>query len=307
MIRFGSACLNLTMGRQGGFRHMIKRTWEREGISWASRLAVENTENLCKIIEWNNRNGIGLYRMTSDLLPWASEYEIDTLPDWRTIRANLEMAGKIAKRGGQRLTFHPGQFNCLTSPREKVVLNCIRDLRIHGEIMDAMGLPQTREAKINIHMGGSFGDKASAIDRWCQNYEFLPQSVKARITLENDDKGALFNVEDLLVVHQRLGVPIVFDVHHFEVARNNGDMKYEEAFELSLLTWPNGIRPVFHLSNSAKNTEGKAVAPSAHSDYIHSPMNHLNADIDVVIEAKAKELAVFDYIKKFGNNQQLAA
>jgi len=299
MIRFGYACLNLTLGRQGGFRHMIKRTWEREGISWASRLGVENTENLCKIIDWNNRNGIKLYRMSSEILPWASEYELESLPDWRTIRSNLERAAAIAKRGGQRLTFHPGQFNCLTSPREKVVLNCIRDLRIHGEIMDVMGLPRSRESKINIHMGGSFGDKASAIDRWCKNWDLLPTCVSERITLENDDKGSLYSVNDLAVVHQRLGVPIVFDSHHFEVANNHGDTSYEEAFRLAVSTWPSGIRPVFHLSNSARNTEGKSVAPSAHSDYIHGPYRHLNADIDVVIEAKAKELAVMDYIKKF--------
>ena len=165
--------------------------------------------------------------------------------------------------------------------------------------MDAMGLPRSRESKINIHMGGSFGDKASAIDRWCKNWDLLPESVKARITLENDDKGSLYSVNDLAIVHQRLGVPIVFDSHHFEVANNHGDTSYEEAFRLAMSTWPNGIRPVFHLSNSARNTEGKSVAPSAHSDYIHSPYRHLNADIDVVIEAKAKELAVMDYIKKF--------
>lgn len=299
-IRFGYACLNITLGRRGGFRSMIKRTWQKEGLPWASRLGVENTETLCGIIEWNNRNGIRVYRMTSDLLPWASEYELESLPDWRTIRSNLERASRIANEGGQRLSFHPGQFNCLTSPREHVVQNCVRDLRIHGDIMDTMGLPRTPGAKINIHLGGSFGDKPVAIDRWCKNFELLPESVKSRLTLENDDKAKCFSVVDLHKIWERLGVPTVFDSHHYEVGAKD-DLSYEDSINLAALTWPAGVRPVCHLSNSAKIFEGKPVAMTAHSDYIHKPFNDCGLELDVVIEAKAKELAVFDYISRFGD------
>ncbi len=299
-IRFGYACLNVTLGRQGGFRSMIKRTWEKEGLPRASRLAVENTEILCGIIEWNNRNGISVYRMTSDLIPWASEYELEQLPDWRTIRSNLERAGDIAALGGQRLSFHPGQFNSLTSPRDHVVKNCVRDLRIHGEIMDAMRLPRTREAKINIHLGGAFGEKDAAMDRWCKNYELLPDSVKERITLENDDRSSLYSVKDLHWIWQRTGTPTVFDSHHYEVGAKDS-LSYKESIMLASETWPKGIRQVCHLSNSAQIFENKPVAITAHSEYIHAPFNDCGLDVDVVIEAKAKELAVFDYVRKFGD------
>jgi len=299
-VRFGYACLNVTLGRQGGFRSMIKRTWQKEGLPWASRLGVENTEILCGIIDWNNKNGIKVYRMTSDLLPWASEYEIESLPDWKTIRSNLERAAKIAQDGGQRLSFHPGQFNALTSPREQVVQNCVKDLRIHSEIMDAMGLPRNPGAKINIHLGGSFGEKEVSMDRWCKNFELLPESVKSRLTVENDDKAKCFSVIDLHKVWERTGVPTVFDSHHYEVGAKDS-LTYEESIALASETWPSEIRQVCHLSNSAKIFEGKPVAVTAHSDYIHKPFNDCGLDVDVVIEAKAKELAVFDYIRKFGD------
>jgi UV DNA damage endonuclease len=300
-IQFGYACLNVTLGpKQGGFRSMIRKTFQSKGLEHASSLTHENVETLCGIIQWNNQHGIKVYRMTSGLAPWASEYELDQLPDWHDIRAGLERAGKLARDGGQRLSFHPGQFNCLTSPREHVVLNCIRDLRIHGEIMDAMGMPNTPAAKINIHLGGAFGQKEESMDRWCRNFERVPDSVKRRLTVENDDKANCYSVVDLHKIHQRTGVPTVFDAHHFEIGAKD-DLSYEDSIKLAASTWPTGIRQVCHLSNSAKIFENKPVAITAHSDYIHKPFNDCGLDLDVIIEAKAKELAVLDYIRKFGD------
>lgn len=292
--RFGYACLNVTLGRRGGFRGMIKRTWLKEGLPHASRLALENSEILCGIIDWNNRHGIQVYRMTSSLVPWASEYELEELPDWSKIQANYQRAAALAAIGGQRLSFHPGQFNCLTSPREHVVKNCVRDLRIHGDVMDAMGLPRSHWAKINIHMGGSFGEKEAAMDRWCKNFELLPDSVKSRLTLENDDKGSLYSVKDLNKVSQRLGVPTVFDFHHQKFC--DGGMSEEDALHLAASTWPKDIRPCTHYSESASTREGRAAIPQAHSSFVDGPVNSHGLEIDCVVEAKAKELAVFQLI-----------
>jgi UV DNA damage endonuclease len=289
-IQFGYACLNLTLGNRGGFRHMIKRTWQTKGIQHASRLGVENTEILCGIVEWNNRNGIPVYRMTSDLFPWASEYELTDMPDWPTIRANLELAAATAIAGGQRLSFHPAQFNSLTSQRDSVIENCLRDLRIHGEIMDVMGLPRDHRNKINIHMGGVFGDKDSAMDRWCKNFERIPLSVRDRLTLENDDKANCYSVVDLHKVWQRTGTPVVFDYHHHKFC--DGGLSERDALHLAASTWPVGIRPVTHYSESASKREGKDCVDTAHSDYVDGPVNDWGLDIDCVVEAKAKELAV---------------
>lgn len=290
-VRFGYACLNVTLGKRGGFRSMIKRTWEEKGLPHASRLIVENLETLCGIIEWNNQNGIKLYRMSSDMAPWASEYEFEQLPDWHLIRGLFEKAGQIAASGGQRITFHPGQFNCLTSPRDHVVQNCIRDLRIHGEIMDMMNLPRSQESKINIHLGGAFGEKEAAMDRWCKNFELVPENVRCRLTVENDDKANCYNTSDLYQVWQRTGVPTVYDFHHAKFCRSPG-MTERDELRLAASTWPEGIRPVTHYSESASVREGREVAATAHSNFVDGPVNDWGLDIDCVVEAKAKELAV---------------
>ena len=293
--RFGYACLNMTLGpKRGGFRSMIKRTFAEKGLQHASRLTLENVETLCGIIQWNNTNGIQVYRMTSDLAPWASEYEFEQLPDWPAIRAGFEQAGKLAAAGDQRLSFHPGQFNCLTSPREHVVANCVRDLRIHGEIADAIGLPDTTAAKINIHLGGAFGQKEESMDRWCRNFERVPENVKRRLTVENDDKANCYSVVDLHKVHQRTGVSVVFDYHHHKFC--DGGLSERAALHLAASTWPAGIRPCTHYSESARDREGRAVAATAHSNFVDGPVDPHGLEIDCVVEAKAKELAVIQLI-----------
>lgn len=293
-IRFGYACLNTTLGKDGGFRSMIKRTWEEKGLPHASALGVDNSETLCKIIEWNNRFGIKVYRMSSSMFPWASEYRLEDLPEWNRIRDNLERAAKIAAKGDQRLSFHPGQFNCLTSQNEKVVSNCLRDLRIHGDIMDVMGLPRNHWAKINIHMGGSFGDKERSIDQWCRNFERIPESVRSRLTLENDDKASCFSVLDLKRVSDRTGCPIVFDFHHHRFC--SGGITEEEALKIAASTWSPGIRPCTHYSESATR-EGKKVNPTAHSDLVYDKIEDYGLEFDCVIEAKMKEIAVVKQIR----------
>ena len=166
--QFGYACLNMTLQSQKPkvfcSRSMIKRTFAAKGIEYASQLALENTSDLIQYVNWNNNHGVKVFRVTSCLFPWASEYRLEDLPDFEAIKINLQTAGKMARDAGQRLSMHPGQFNVLTSEKEHVVQNCITDLRIHGEIFDIMGMPRTPGAKINIHIGGAYGDRVAATD-----------------------------------------------------------------------------------------------------------------------------------------------
>jgi UV DNA damage endonuclease len=180
-----------------------------------------------------------------------------------------------------------------------VVLNCIKDLSIHGEQMDMLGMPRDHNAKINIHIGAAYGDREAALDTWCRNFERLPESVRSRLTVENDDRKNLYSTKMLYEsVYKRLGVPIVFDSHHFQCGPQ--DSSYEEAFLMAYETWPNGIRPVCHHSNSKKLHEDPTCRnPAAHSDYYYEPFDSCGKSVDVAMEAKAKELAVFDYLQKF--------
>jgi len=302
-VRLGYACINMTLqkrkpGKVFCSRGMIKRTFLQKGIPYASQLALLNSLDLIKIIAWNNEQGIKVFRMTSCLFPWMSEYELEDLPDFESIKSNLEYAGKLARDHGQRLSFHPGHFNILTSPKERVVNNSIIDLRRHGQIMDIMGMKRNHWSKINIHLGASYGDRPSAIDRWCKNFELLPDSVTSRLTVENDDRGNLYSTKMLYdSVYKRLGVPIVFDSHHFTCGPE--DSTYEESISMAVESWPTGITPQCHHSNSRKNYENESVAKSAHSDWYYEPFKSFGHTVDVVLESKMKEKALFKYMKDF--------
>ena len=302
MTNLGYACINMTLRKDKitTNRSMIKRTFLKEGIRRSSDLALQNTRDLIEIIKWNHKNGFKLFRMTSDLIPWASEFSLSSMPDYRKISILLNGAGNLAAKYGQRITSHPGPFNVLVSPNERVVNNTIRDLSIHGEIFDLMGLSRTPYNKINIHCNGVYGDKQSAMDRFCKNFERLSESVQTRLTVENDDKASMYSVKDLMYIHERIGIPIVFDYHHHRFC--TGDLTEQEALELAMSTWGD-IKPVVHYSES-KTLEDETAKPQAHSDYIYSKIDTYGHDLDIVVEAKAKELTVLNYLSNFSKHKR---
>jgi UV DNA damage endonuclease len=301
--RFGYACINETLRTRRNAnerittnRKMIKRTWEEKGLAYASKLALQNVQDLLTIIRWNNDHGVQVFRITSDLIPWSTEYELEDLPDWDDILKTLFAAGATAKMGGQRLSFHPGQFNVLASPNPEVVRKTIRELRTHGELMDAMNQPRTRAAKINLHVGGAYGEHEAALARFCEAFADLPDSVATRLTVENDDRASLYSVKMLYEgVYKRVGVPIVFDSHHFELGPRDQD--YSEALGMAVSTWGD-VRPCCHHSNSRQREDERAVA-KAHSRWLYTPFDDCGHDVDVILECKGKDQALARYLREF--------
>ena len=301
-MNLGYACINMTLSSQKPKvttnRSMIKRTFQERGVEYASELTLQNVRDLFHIIKWNNDNGIKLFRLSSEMFPWASEYEIESMPHYLRIKTLLEGCGHYAKQNGIRITSHPGPFNVLVSPNERVVENTITDLEIHGKIFDLLGLEKSHYNKINIHCNGVYGDKKSAMDRFCKNFERLSDSVKSRLTVENDDKASMYSVKDLMYLHERIGIPIVFDYHHHKFC--TGDLSEQEALELAISTWPKNIKPIVHYSESkALHEENEKLKPQAHSDYINKLPELYGNNVDVMVEAKAKELSILPHMGKF--------
>ena len=298
MNRMGYACINMQLSSQKPKiytgRSMIKRTFLSKGIDYASQLGLDNCKDLYKILEWNHENGFNFFRITSNLFPWSSEYKLSDMPDYDEICDILSKAGRYAIDNDIRITSHPGPFNVLTSPHEHVVENCINDLSIHGEVFDLMGLSRTPYNKINIHIGGAYGDKVSAMERFCENFHRLPDSVKTRLTVENDDKATMYSVTDLYEgVYCKIGIPIVFDYHHHRFC--TGGLTEEDALEVAISTW-NNITPVVHYSESRNiEQEDDKIRPQAHSDYVYDYIDTYDNRVDIMVEAKAKELAVLKY------------
>lgn len=298
-MRIGYACLNLTLSEAKikVNRSMVKRTFLTQGISYASELALKNVMDLEALVNWNIANDFLLYRMSSDMFPWMSEYELDQLPDYGDIQEILSRVGKKVNEHNLRLTFHPGPFNVLASPNEDVLRKTSKELRQHGEIMDLLCLPRTHFAKINIHIGGAYGDKVSAIKRFVNNFNFLPVTAKQRLTIENDDRASMFSVKDLMEVHHASEIPIVFDYLHHQFC--TGGWTEEEAMLAALSTWPKSILPIVHYSSSKKMYEDPVAREAAHADYVYENINFYGRDVDVVLEAKAKEKAIIQYLKDF--------
>ena len=296
-MNLGYAGINMSLGKKVGTnRTMVKRTFEAKGLDYVSELALLNAKDIIKILEWNRLNGIKLFRLSSALIPWGDHIDLTQLKDYKEIKSELKKAGDFAKYWGIRITSHPGPFVVLTSPKEEVVKNAIADLELHAKVFDMMGLSKTPYNKINIHCNGVYGDKISAMDRFCKNFKRLSKSVQSRLTVENDDKASMYSVCDLMYIHERIKIPIVFDYHHYQFCK--GVLSEDEALELAVSTWPAGIKPIVHYSESKALHENDAkIKPQAHSDYIKELPNTYGIDVDIMVEAKAKELAILPFIK----------
>ena len=308
-MKLGYACINMQLsyptkyGKPKGTkpittgRSMIKRTFESKGVDYASEITLANSKDLNSIMTWNVLNNHKFYRMTSGLAPWKTEYEWNDLKDIKEIKTWLHSAGTMANTHGVRITSHPGPFNVLVSPNENVVQNTFQDLTMHGDVFDMMGLSRTPYNKLNIHCNGVYGDKESALDRFCKNFERLPESVQSRLTVENDDKESMYSVKELYDgIHKRIGIPIVFDYHHHRFC--TGGLSEQEALELAISTWPDDIVPVVHYSESrAEEQLDESIKPQAHSDLIKQLPNTYGNDVDIMVEAKHKELAIEGFLK----------
>ena len=162
-----------------------------------------------------------------------------------------------------------------------------------------MGLSRTPYNKINIQIGGVYGDKVSAMERFCTNFQRLPNSVKSRLTVENDDKATMYSVQDLYDgVYKVIGIPIVFDYHHHRFC--DGGLSEQQALELAMSTWGDVV-PVVHYTESRNiEQEDDKIRPQAHSDYVYDYIDTYDNRVDIMVEAKAKELAVLKYKEVHG-------
>ena len=294
-MRLGYCCINLSLKEYGVStnRGMVRKTFNERGLAYVSTLVQQNLTDLIIILNWNVTRNIQVYRMSSDLFPWMSEYRLEDLPEFDKIQALAKKVGLLVETNNLRLSFHPGQFDVLASPNPEVVSKTIYDLDQHARIMDLMELPQDHRAAINIHIGGSYGDKHSALQRFCENFKLLAPSTQARLVVENDDKASQFGVMDLFNgVYQVVGCPITFDHFHHRFCTN--DISAEQAALLAASTWGD-ITPLQHFSSSKALYEDASVINRSHADYVYDTIPDYGFEADVEIEAKAKDLAFLRY------------
>lgn len=297
-MRIGYACLNQTLAEKKVTvnRGMIRKTFDAKGLGYTSDLILKNLEDLLVIIRWNQDHGINFYRMSSNMFPWMSEYELEELPAFSAIKSLLEEAGQLAQKFDHRLSFHPGPFNVLASTKAGVVKNTLKELNQHAAIMDLMKLSKSPFNKINIHIGTTLqGDKKGAMNAFCRNFALLKPSTKSRLTVENDDKPNMYTIADLWEgVHQKTGIPLVFDYHHHLC--HPGTQTQEEALLLACQTWPESITPVVHYSEPKAMDDRMLFR--AHADFVDRKIPTYGQAVDIMIEAKQKECALLRYLER---------
>jgi UV DNA damage endonuclease len=298
MNKFGYCCINMTLADKkiSTNRGMVKRTFLEKGIKYASELSLLNVRDLKKIIEWNLDNNILMYRMSSDIFPWCSEYEFKDLPDYSEISKILLECGDLSVKNGLRLTFHPSPYCVIASERVEVVEKSIKELRQHAEIMDLMGLDQSHYYPINIHINTTKPTKEEAANRFCESFCLLPDNVKKRLVVEVDDKRSQFHAVDLYnMVHSKIGIPVTFDYLHNEC--NPSELNEEEALKLCLSTWSESIPAITHYSDSKKLFEDASAKEVAHSDWIWRGPETYGLNFDIEFEVKMKEKALLSYLE----------
>lgn len=311
-IQLGFACINTELREKDIFcsRTTRLKTIQDKGIGFVKDLITKNLRDLKIHVEWNYQHGIRFMRLSSEMMPHFSNPRIERYSFDFALNELVEI-GRLARLYKQRLTFHPGQYNVLSTKDEKVFENTRNDLKWHADILDAMGMDQN--SVMVIHGGGLYGDKKSAVERFIENFHRLDENIKRRLVLENCEK--CYNIEDMLYLSDKTGAPVVFDTHHYNCYLTNKgkvcdfDTKRElkearEYIPLILETWKRrNIKPKFHISEQRPSSR-----IGSHSDYVQVIPGYLleipdkyGVDIDIMIEAKMKEKSVFKLYQLYPN------
>jgi len=297
MIRIGLCCVfkqqPITFKRKTA--KYLSRFSREEQLGQLSGVCLHNARSLLAALAFAAANTIGSFRINSQILPLKTHsecgYDITDLPDHQRIVDTFRQCGAFCRQHHIRTTFHPDQFILLSSPDPGIVERSVMDLEYQAEVSEWVNADV-----INIHGGGAYGDKPSALKRLAARINLLPTPVRSRLTLENDDRT--YTPDDLLPVCRDTGIPLVYDVHHHRC--NPDGAGIEQTTRAVIKTWNRD--PLFHLSSPLNGWQSKNTGP--HHDYIDPadfPKYWLklgkDTDFTVEIEAKAKELAIAKLIK----------
>jgi UV DNA damage endonuclease len=290
MLRLGLCCLfkQSPIRFRSATATFVKQQDRPLQLERLSQICLDNARSLVAAVEEVHRLGIGAFRVSSPLLPLFTHpevgYRLEELPQGEKIVETLSAVKALKEAYRLRLSFHPDQFTLLSSPRTEVTAASLKELEYQAMLAGLIGADI-----INIHGGGVYGDKKSALMRLVAQISTLSEPIRSRLSLENDDRS--YTVKDLLPVCEKLSIPLVYDVHHHRC--NPDGLTVSEAMESCLQSWRRiDQEPCFHLSSPKNGWHGK---PKPHADYIDRadfPDEWVGLDVTIDIEAKAKELAV---------------
>ncbi|MGL5380887.1 UV DNA damage repair endonuclease UvsE [Clostridium sp.] len=287
-MKIGYACTPLLVPYKTTRKFLIKAYSDDLMINYTKL----NLEDLMNILIYNYNNGIDLFRISSDIIPFGSHY-INTFPWWDHFKDELIQIGDFIKNNGLRVSMHPGQYTVLNSPTEEIVDKAIMDLEYHADFLNALGLDSTH--KIIIHIGGVYGNKESATNRFIENYFELSESVKQRLIIENDEKN--FSIDDVLYISEKTGAPVIFDNLH-NSCFNDNSYTLEEILTKVSKTWSekDGNMKVHYSQQNPLKKKGSHSISININEFLDYLSVASNFDIDIMLEVKDKNISCIKVI-----------
>lgn len=245
--------------------------------------AHQNLDDLERILVLMSEGPLRLLRLGGSMVPFASHESLDF--DWRPLVAGrLAALGRTFSARGFRFSSHPGQYTILNAPNPDVVRRAVAELSYSCELLDLMGLDASH--KVVLHGGGVYGDREAASERLVEAVVALPERIRRRLVLENDER--LFNLAQILWAAERGGVPVVFDLHHHQINPGEGDLR---AMLLRVRATWGDVRPKIHMSSQKPNARVGAHDDLLHEDDLRTMLDVVPFETDVMVESKAKEVA----------------
>jgi len=294
-MKIGYPCINTSIGCKGDRTFRLKSYSEQRFIK-----TVENNLNcLAEILKYNVKHNIRFFRITSDIIPFAS-HPICRF-NWQDFfKTKFSGIGDFIKANDIRISMHPDQFTLINSLDMKVFENSYKELVYHAQVLDSMHLDIT--AKTQIHAGGVYGNKEKSMRRFVERFEKLEKTVRRRLVIENDDR--LYSLKDCLRISSETGVPVLFDVFHHEI--NNSNETIAEAFELFHSTWKaqDGV-PMADYSTSRMSEPKGRHAESINLKHFRRFLGETRPfDFDIMLEIKDKEKSALKAVKAAFRDQR---
>jgi UV DNA damage endonuclease len=283
-IRIGYACVNTLLPSSGKTARLSNASPER-----ILELGRSNLLALHEILRWNIEHSIHLFRICSGIIPFGS-HPVNQVAWWKLLTPELELVGQAVREGQLRVSMHPGQYTVLNSPRAEVVENSFAELVYHARFLDAIGTDASH--KIILHGGGVYGDKAASMERFARYASRLPQAVRRRLVLENDETS--YSLADVLSISTRSGLPVVFDVFHHVWNPSFDGEPLLKLIERAGKTWqPSDGRQKLHYSDQWIGKPPGSHAASIDIDAFSQFYREIQGlDLDVMLEVKDKEQSV---------------
>ncbi|MDS0527773.1 UV DNA damage repair endonuclease UvsE [Clostridium sp. SHJSY1] len=299
-MSIGYACLTIGV-KDANFKSCILKNANEEKLL---ELISYNLKSLENIIDYNIKNNIKLFRITSDIITFGSN-SVNKLNWWDIFNNDFERIGKKIQSSKMRVSMHPGQYTVINSPKEDVVKRSIDDLNYHTKVLDCLGVG--KENKMILHIGGVYDNKEEAINRFITNYEYLDKSVKDRLVIENDDK--LYNILDVLDIGTKLNIPVVFDNLHNDINSSVEQRSTREWINECKKTWKkeDGKQKIHYSEQDPLKKIGSHSSTISIDNFMKFYEELNREDIDIMLEVKDKNLSAVKCINCTSKNGNIKA